>query len=301
MRTIITQEPASADSKPLGRDRLSSSDSPKVTIVVLNYKDAPATLRCVDSLGQSDYSHFEITVVDNASRDESVQRIRAAYPNLKIIENSRNLGYAGGNNVGIKEALRQGSDYVLILNNDTRVDPTTLSELVTYMESDMNAGAAGPRIVLASNPSRDQHLRYRGISQPVKECLLNGAAVLVRRSALLQTGLMDENYFIYWEETDWWRRMHANGFDTVYVPTSGRVIHEVSSTMRRMPNRSAYLMVRNEFLYRRRFDPPLRGLARALWNSAYSIPATRQNLVSRVLGIVHGVGLWMRNPPVLAR
>ena len=97
-----------------------------LAVIVLNWNRRDDTLRCLASIERSSYAPFDTIVVDNASTDDSVQAIRFAFPEIRIIENQENLGYAGGNNVGLEAALLYGYDYVLVLNNDTIVDPLAI-------------------------------------------------------------------------------------------------------------------------------------------------------------------------------
>ncbi|MCS6862682.1 MAG: glycosyltransferase, partial [Abditibacteriales bacterium] len=108
---------------------MKAADAPQVSVLVLNWNGKADTLECLESLRRVDYPNFEIIVVDNASTDDSVAAIRQAYPELVILQNSDNLGYAEGNNVGIRYAKARGSDYVFILNNDTVVDANVLTPL----------------------------------------------------------------------------------------------------------------------------------------------------------------------------
>lgn len=103
---------------------------PKVFIIIVNWNGLKDTLECLQSVFKQDYPNFEVIMVDNGSKDNSVQVIRNAYPQIILIENKENLGYTGGNNVGMHYAVNSGSDYVWLLNNDTVVEPDTLSKLV---------------------------------------------------------------------------------------------------------------------------------------------------------------------------
>src|SRR5579864_348779 len=103
-----------------------SKPFPKIIIVILNWNGKKDTLECLASLQKVDYPHFQAVVVDNGSKDDSVATIRCAYPHIPILENGANLGFAGGNNPGIEWVLRHHAEWILLLNNDTVVDPLFL-------------------------------------------------------------------------------------------------------------------------------------------------------------------------------
>src|SRR5215470_14085112 len=106
---------------------MNSSEKPLVAVVVLNWNGCNETLACLESLIKLSYPPCDLIVVDNGSTDNSVAAVRSKYPNVEVIQTGKNLGYAGGNNVGIRRALEKGAQYILILNNDTRVSPDAIS------------------------------------------------------------------------------------------------------------------------------------------------------------------------------
>ena len=120
-----------------------NSSQPLVSIILLNWHGWRDTIACLDSLVSQDYNDYRVLVVDNGSTDDSVARIRAAHPEIPIMETGRNLGFSGGCNVGVRRALEDGADYVWLLNNDTTVDPQALSAMVAVAEADPRVGAVG--------------------------------------------------------------------------------------------------------------------------------------------------------------
>ena len=116
----------------------------KVSIIVLNWNNYNDSAECLESLNNIDFPNCEIILVDNASEDGSAERLKMNYPNISLIKNHDNYGYAKGNNVGIKQALKNGADYVLLLNNDTVVDQHFLTPLVMDAEADNGIGIVGP-------------------------------------------------------------------------------------------------------------------------------------------------------------
>ena len=133
---------------------------PFVYIVLLNWNGWRHTLDCIRSLYGLEYTNWHAIVIDNGSTDDSVERIRQAFPGVSIVENHKNLGFAAGNNIGIRLALMGGADYVLVLNNDTTVAPDSVSELVRFAENHPQAGVMGPKI-LRRDPQREWPIRRK--------------------------------------------------------------------------------------------------------------------------------------------
>ena len=125
---------------------------PTVYIILLNWHGWRDTIACLDSLASLDYTNYHLQVVDNGSTDNSVACIRAAHPEVSIIETGRNLGFSGGCNVGVRRALEEGADYIWLLNNDTTVDPQALSAMVAVAETDPKVGAIGSVLYYLDNP-----------------------------------------------------------------------------------------------------------------------------------------------------
>jgi GT2 family glycosyltransferase len=189
-----------------------------------------------------------VLVVDNGSTDDSVARIAAARPGVRLIETGANLGFAGGNNAAIKMALDEGASYVWLLNNDTVVEPGALTALVDALETDSKAGAAGSKITYFDRPDvlwyaggdfgADGLAHHRGLDEidtgsydtPGETGLITGCSLLLRASVLGEVGLMREEYFLYWEETDLDWRIHAAGHRLLYVPGSV-VRHKVAGSL----------------------------------------------------------------------
>ena len=197
-----------------------------VYIILLNWHGWRDTIACLDSLVSLDYNDYRVLVVDNGSTDDSVARIRAAHPEVPIIETGRNLGFSGGCNVGIRRALEDGADYVWLLNNDTTVDPQALTAMVAVAEADPGVGAVGSVLYYLDSPKDIQAWgggrvcfwtgRSRHLLHPVPGARLHyltAASTLLRRRALEEVGLLDENtFFMYWEDTDFSFRLRKAGW-----------------------------------------------------------------------------------------
>jgi len=240
----------------------------QVCIIVLNWNGRVDTLACLASLSQLDYPARTIVVVDNGSSDDSVTAIRTAYPQVTLIETGENLGYAGGNNVGLRYAMAQGADYALLLNNDTVVDPTFLRILMDAAEADPTVGIAGPTIYYHERPDviwsaggaidwqrgstwmvgLDERDEGQFGTEPRTVDFITGCAILVRRTVMEQVGLLDERFFAYYEETEWCVRAARAGYKILHVPLA-RMWHKISPSARADSPLVHYYMTRNRLLF----------------------------------------------------
>lgn len=207
----------------------------KVSVIILNWNSADDTLACLESLAAVDYPDLHVLVVDNASSDNSSERIQAAYPHVPLLRNARNLGYAKGNNIGIRQALDQGMDYILIVNPDVRLPPGCLRDYVDIMSRDPTIAAlnsiqlqgngididAGFRIGVLQ-PNGFDHGQFSASDYPetFESPVLYGAALMLSARALGKAGGFDPLFFAYYEEIDLCRRLRLHGFRLVVTPKS---------------------------------------------------------------------------------
>lgn len=228
---------------------------PKVTVIILNWNGLDDTIECLESLKNITYPKYDVIVADNGSIGDDVKVLEEKYNSFaRIIANGRNLGFAAGNNVGMREALRLGTDYVLVLNNDTVVDPQFLSELVAVAEKESRIGAVGPKLYNYDNTDMPQLRRLYGKIGNAPEDMetLSGTAFLVKRNALEQVGLLDEVFYpAYGEDRDFFERLKEHSYRIVCVPTS-KVYHKMSATTNRYPYLQSYLIIKHSFLLLRR-------------------------------------------------
>lgn len=238
---------------------------PLVITIILNTNRCADTLACLTSLAQSTYQNNQIIVLDNASSDDSVTAIRAAFSAVQIIELSTNLGYAGNNNVGIAAAIAQAADWVFVLNEDTILDPDCIQELVHFGESDQQIGIVGPMVYHHSEPTviqsaggklgrywKSQHVAQNEldtgqISRPHAVEWISGCAILVRRAVIAQVGAIDERFFYYWEETEWCVRARAANWKIFQVPAA-KLWHKGVQRDYRPKPAVAYYNTRNQLL-----------------------------------------------------
>jgi GT2 family glycosyltransferase len=241
---------------------------PKVSIVILNWNGLSDTLECLESLKAVAYANFEVLVIDNGSKGNDAEVIKENFGDFVFeIEEKKNLGFAGGCNVGIRWALHSGAKYVLLLNNDTVVDPDFLTELVNVGQSDMQIGIVGSKVYSYGQPERNYTAGGRvnfwtgntplvrrtaaddRLFDNVEEVdFVSGCALLIKEQAIRRIGLLCEMYFAYYEETDWCARAKKAGFKVVYVPKS-RIWHK---TRTKLSELTMYFMTRNRFLFVKR-------------------------------------------------
>lgn len=290
LRTVDTRTPRPAappapgprTAGPLGRDDSLPEPLPRVLAIVLTWNGRDDTLACVESLLGIDYPRFEILVVDNASTDGTIDALGARFDGrIRMHRNDRNLLFAGGMNTGLEIALREGYDFALLLNNDTRFDPGLIRALVAAAVADAHIAATGPKIYYTDPPdvlwfaggelslwrgwSRHRGLRQKDRGQhdvPAAADYLTGCCMLLSTAALAEVGLLDPGYAMYAEDADWCLRARARGYRLMYAPAA-RMWHRVSAST---GARSAYKI-------RRRLRSQLRLLARhARWYHWLTIP-----------------------------
>jgi len=232
----------------------------EIAVVVLNWNNAPETEACLRSLGTTRNCSLSVLVVDNGSTDASAALIRAHWPEVGLLRTGNNLGYAAGNNVGIRSAVARGADYVFVINNDARVAEDTLERLVRAAEAHPQAAFLGPCIYHVERPDTIQScgmdLDHLWRSQPRTEAprnasqevvdvpCLSGAALLLRASALEAIGLLDDSLFMYREDVDWCLRARRHGFRVLCVPAA-RAWHRSHVARQDQLPRITYYMTRN--------------------------------------------------------
>lgn len=245
-----------------------------VSIITINYNGLKDTCELIDSLPLEDKS-IEVIVVDNASKEDEASVIEARYPTIKVIRSNKNLGFAGGNNLGIKSA--QGK-YIFFINNDTLLQtsaiyhqPSTIRHLIRRLETDDKIGAVCPKIRFAWG---DNPIQFAGYTPFTRYTMRNrsigfgesdkgqydnahptpyahGAAMMVKREALERVGFMPECYFLYYEELDWSMMFTRAGYAIWYEPACTIYHKESQATGQNSPLKTYYL-TRNRLLFVKR-------------------------------------------------
>jgi GT2 family glycosyltransferase len=264
------------------------SPQPMVSIVSVNYDQPEVTCEMLETLRKVTYPNFETLIVDNASPSTSPAIIKQKYPEVQLIISEKNLGFAGGNNIALKQAK---GDYVLLLNNDTEVKPDFLESLVELMESDKKIGIVSSKILYfyednviqyagASpiNPitSRGRHYGYKEIDngqldEVTETAYPHGACMMIRKSVLEELGLLYEGYFLYYEELDFAERVKRAGYKIYFQPNSSILHKESISTGKNSPLKT-YYMNRNRLLFVRRNSTGITFLLGIIYFFMISLP-----------------------------
>ena len=244
---------------------------PKIAIIIINWNTYQLTFNCLKSLKACTYNNKTIFLVDNGSKDGSGDKIALEFPDINFIKNEINEGFTGANNKALKVILKQNFDYVLLLNNDTEVKPNFLSLLEARMDSDQNLAATQPLILDFPNKNTiwnggGSFNTFFGLSKTRSNGLIynpklkidtftewiSGCCILVKIAVVREVGLLDNRFFVYFEDVDWSIRMTNLGYKLGVVPNS--IIYHHSSGSYKKNNTSKegnispyahYLNVRN--------------------------------------------------------
>jgi len=223
-----------------------------VSIIIVNWNAGKYLQECIVSLEAQTYRNFEIIMVDNASYDNSVEFVEKNFPQVHIIKNNDNLGFAEGNNVGIKFA--KGS-LIALFNPDAVADKNWLSCLVSILLHSDNIGGVGGKVfylgdkygkdaVFCTWPKVNQYTampyNYHDNEPMSKVDYLSGAAMIVKKEVISKIGMLDKDYFLYFEETDWCARMIRAGYDLMYVPDA-KAWHVVSANVSNVEKKTYYM------------------------------------------------------------
>jgi GT2 family glycosyltransferase len=245
---------------------LFSGGAPRVVTVILNWRRPDETLTCVRSLLEADYPNQHILIIDNSAGTTDIDGLLNGLP-VEIIRNPANLGFTGGVNIGMRQAVASGADYVWLMNSDATTAPDALTRLVASAEANPGIGLISPVIRAPEDPSRivfclglqgPDHIASGGTSDPVEaaawlrdrqaDAVLYGAALLVRRAVIDAIGGLDERFFAYVEDIDYSLRCHDAGFN-VAVCFEAFAYHQFKDLMTDiLPPYVHYFMNRNQML-----------------------------------------------------
>lgn len=241
-----------------------------VSIVTVNFKEETVTLDFLKSVYKNGgLVNFEVILVDNGCVSNNEEAFKACYPDLIYIQSEKNLGFAGGNNLGIQKA---SGKYVLLLNNDTEVTPNFLSILIAEMDNNPQIGLLSPLLLYFEDKSLIQYAgfskmnyltgrnktvgkfsidngQYNNLSYETGFC--HGAAMVCRRLDLEDVGLMEENYFLYYEEMDWCEKFKRNG-KKIWFTGKVKIYHKESVSVGRESSLKTYFLTRNRMLFIRK-------------------------------------------------
>lgn len=261
---------------------------PLVSIITVNYNQSGVTLEFLKSLESCTYPNLEVWVVDNASPNDNPDQIKEIFPEIKLIKTKENLGFAGGNNVAVKQA---NGKYLLFINNDTEVEADFLQPMVQLLEENPEIGMVSPKIHYFHTPNTFQYAGFTPINRitirnhaigfgevdkgqydhTVQTGSIFGAAMLVPRKVIEEAGMMDEIFFLYYEEHDWAARIERAGYK-LYFDGRSLVKHKESiSTVKDSPFQIFYL-TRGRILYARRNNKGVIKLLSLLFLNLISMP-----------------------------
>ena len=271
---------------------------PDLSIITVNYNGINDTLVMIESVLSNLAQEVEIIVVDNGSLNDESALLKEKYPLVKAIRSSRNLGFAGGNNLGYKHSTGM---YILFLNNDAILKDDTLRFLIETLNSNQRIAGVSPKILYNDEMGRIQYagytelssvtIRNRTIGNNEKDfgqyditaptAYLHGAVMLVKREVIEEVGMMPECYFLYYEEMDWSAQMKKAGYELMYEPRSVVYHNESSSTGKDSPLK-IYYMTRNRLLYAWRNRC---GLNRIISLIYLALIATSKDIVKFAVGL----------------
>ncbi len=263
---------------------------PLVSVITLNYNQTPVTCAFLASLKKTTYPHLEVIVVDNASQEDPAAALARTYPEVRLIRSKENLGFTGGNNLGM-EASRGA--YIFIVNNDTEVTENIFEKLLEPFERDASIGMVSPKIYYFDRPNVIQYAgftpvnpftgRNRAVGNQQEDrgqhdrggytAYAHGAAMMVSRKVVEKVGMLPDIFFVYYEELDWSAQVRRAGYHIYYQPEA-YLYHKGSVTVGKESVMKAYYYNRNRILFMRRNSTTFQKLIFTLFLLFFTIPKT---------------------------
>lgn len=288
---------------------------PLVSIITINFREASVSIALLDSIRKNSYKNLEVILVDNGSLEDNTAVFKAHFPTVKVIISKKNLGFAGGNNLGMRKAT---GDYLFFVNNDTVFTDGLIENLLKRFASP-KVGAVGPKIHYFDHPGIIQFAGFTSVSpitgrnQTIGEKevdngqyntaaempYIHGAAMMLSREAIDRVGGMPENYFLYYEELDWCAQIRKAGYTIFYEPAA-LIYHKESMAVNKLSHLKVYYLTRNRILFMRRNAAPLHLLAFTLffslvtfprWVCQYSLSGSFGELKAFVKAVLWNIGL----------
>ena len=282
----------------------------QLLIVILNFNGIEDTLECLDSLCGQTYQDVVMQVIDNGSKSDDLGRISNRFPNVEIIALPDNRGWAGGNNVGMQQALDRGFDYVCLLNNDTVLDPTAIEELLVAAAFIDQPCLLHPTIAYFDAPTEWQlnpqppplpvaavsHLESRDI---VEMNWAYGACLLLPATVLRKVGMFDERFFLQLEETDYFERAKAVDVQS-FCARRARILHKESASFGgAITDAKTYYQVRNSLLLAEKHAPNLSGFLRTARAMMWALHHQAQSSGVKINGWI-GLLRWLMSAHPIA-
>jgi GT2 family glycosyltransferase len=264
------------------------SSSPLVSIITVNYNSTEVTVELLRSIRRLSYPSLEVIVVDNASRDDPGERLREADPEVKVIVSAVNLGFSGGNNLGIRAARGQ---YLFLVNNDTELTERLIEGLLDVFRRHPDAGMACPKFHFFYHPNVIEYAGYHPLNVWRGSCRMvgnkekdegqydtegstpfaHGGAMMIPAAVVKEVGEMPECYFLYYEELDWSEQIKRKGYAIYYQPHA-LIYHKESMSVGKRSLVKTYYHCRNRILFMRRNVGPVGLAAFTLYFIFFTIP-----------------------------
>ena len=267
---------------------MAQQNRPLVSIVTVNFDQTEVTLDFLASARKLSYPNYEVVVVDNGSRNPPGSRIQSLYPEVRYVESAENLGFSGGNNLGIRAAR---GEYFLFVNNDTVLTEDLVERLVRRFQADEKTGMVCPLIRYFDRPDVIQYAGYTEMNpwtarnatigqyevdhgqyaDPRTTPFAHGAAMFTSRVVIEQVGALPERFFLYYEELDWSARIRRAGYEIVVEPKA-LIYHKESLSVGKLSSLKTYYMTRNRILFMRRNAPVWSLFAFVLYWTLVALP-----------------------------
>jgi hypothetical protein len=215
----------------------------KIAIIIVNWKQYELTINCLLSLEKLEYKNFKVIIVDNESNFEKVNKIKSGFTKVEVIESKENLGFASANNIGIKYAIKNKIEYLMLLNNDTEVNKKFLAPLLNSFKNDNLLGAVQPLIMNYNNRAKvwnaggylNNFFGFPYTNNKIKNKNLQidwitGCCIVLKTKVIKKAGLIDEDFFAYYEDVDWSLRIKKLGYKLGVVDSSVIFHHGTKSS-----------------------------------------------------------------------
>jgi GT2 family glycosyltransferase len=266
-----------------------------VSVVTVNFNQPQVTEELLRSISIAS-PPLQLIVVDNGSKTDHTAGWRTKYPAVEFIRSEKNLGFAGGNNLGIKQAT---GEYIFLVNNDTEFTAGLIEKLVEVMEHHPEAGMVSPKVKYYANKDLIQYAGYTPINyytcrnncigkgekddgkydnSPTQTAYCHGSAMMIRKTAIEKAGMMNESFFLYYEELDWCERIKRAGYQS-WVCTDAVIYHKESISVGKKSKLKEYFMNRNRILFMRRNAPVLN---RAIFYAYFGLLVVPRNVLAYV-------------------
>jgi len=274
-----------------------------VSIITVNFNQPLVTEQLLSSISlTNNYTNIEIIVVDNGSKVNEVPQWQLKYPAIKFIRSAINLGFAGGNNLGVRQAT---GEYLFFVNNDTEFTENLVQKLVDVLDHHPEVGMVSPKIRYFDQPDTLQYVGFTAMNYytcrnycvgqfevdngqydniPGPTAYAHGAAMMARKQAIEKAGLMAENFFLYYEEMDWCDHIKKSGYQ-IWVEPQALIYHKESVSVGRASALKEYFMNRNRILFIRRNAP---GQARFIFYIYFMCLVVPRNILSYLKKGYHG-------------